>query len=101
MCRGFCRAIAEEIGPTVDCDPSLPREAALRAVLALRLGVGIPRRSWRRPSPFDESPWLASPTARTSPGGTPMAVAVATDPDFRAPTLSRRRINVLFLTIAL
>src|SRR4051812_18714882 len=30
-----------------------------------------------------------------------MAVAVATDPDYRAPALSRRRINVLFLTIAL
>jgi MFS family permease len=30
-----------------------------------------------------------------------MAVEVATEPDFRAPALSRRRINVLFLTIAL
>ena len=30
-----------------------------------------------------------------------MAVEVATEPDFRAPTLSRRQINVLFVTIVL
>ena len=30
-----------------------------------------------------------------------MAVEVVTEPDVRAPTLSRRQINVLFLTIAL
>jgi EmrB/QacA subfamily drug resistance transporter len=33
--------------------------------------------------------------------GHPMAVEVATEPDFQAPALSRRQINVLFLTIAL
>src|SRR3954469_5722644 len=33
--------------------------------------------------------------------GHPMAVEVATQPDFQAPALSRRQINVLFLTIAL
>src|SRR4051794_41919675 len=33
--------------------------------------------------------------------GHPMAVEVATEPDFQAPALSRRQINGLFLTIAL